>query len=155
MKKILSLFALFTLILIISCSVDNAPADLSNEVTGTYEGYTTASCAYFSNDMSANQKVILTGGSQINTVNISFTSTSWGSISITDVTIGVNEQGYTISGSGKWTMGMNGNTKDYECTVTAVIKSSESQFTFFSPSVMGGLKIIFTTGAMPSDSGNE
>ena len=151
MKKTLPLLAMAITLLTVSCSSDDSPANLTKEVTGTYSGYTSASCAYFSGSMNADQKVVISEGSSANKVNISYVSTTWGTVSISDATVGESDQGYILSGSGKWSMGHNGNTSEYDCTFTGVIKSGESRFTFSSPSVMGGLKVEFTEGEIPAD----
>ena len=151
MKKTLTLLTIAVTLMTVSCSNDDSPANLTKEVTGTYSGYTSASCAYFSGSMSADQKVVISEGSSANKVNVNYESTTWGTVSISDATVGESDQGYILSGSGKWSMGHNGNTNEYDCTFTGVIKSGESQFTFSSPSVMGGLKVEFTEGEIPAD----
>lgn len=151
MKKIYSLLALPVLMFAASCSSDDSPSvDYAKQVTGSYEGYTSASCAYFSGDMSAEQKVIVSEGSASNKVNISYVSSTWGTVTVTDAVVGESAEGYIISGSGKWSMGMNGNTSDYDCTVNGIVKNDETKFTFSAPSVMGGLTIAFTEGEIPA-----
>lgn len=156
MKKIYSFLMLPMLMVAASCNSDDSPsANLSKEVVGTYEGYTAASCAYFSDNMSAGQTVTVTEGSENNKVNINYISSTWGTVSVTDAVVAESTQGYIISGNGKWSMGMNGNTSEYDCTATGTVKSGETQFTFSAPGVMGGLTVTFNTGDMPSESTNE
>ena len=70
MKKTLTLLAIAVTLMTVSCSNDDSPANLTKEVTGTYSGYTSASCAYFSGSMSADQKVVISEGSSANKVNV-------------------------------------------------------------------------------------
>ena len=152
MNKLQVILMLAVLMVTTACSdKDEVVTDnLSKYVIGNYAGYTSASCAYFSGMMNAEQKIIVTEGSGDNTVDIQYASPTWGTVTATDAKVLESEGGYIISGTGVWSMGHNGSISDYDCTVTGTVKSGETQFVFSSPSVMGGLKIEFTEGEIPA-----
>lgn len=158
MKKIYSLLMLTGLMLTglfftTSCSNDDSPVvNLSKEVSGSYKGYVSASCAYFSDNMSDDQTITLTESSVINRINIRYTSSAWGTFCITDAIVAESAQGYIITGEGTCKMGMENNVKDYTCSITGNVdvKKSSPSFVFNVPAVMGGLTITFKTGDMPS-----
>lgn len=148
MKRVHLILMHVVLILSTACNDndDDVKDNLSKYVIGNYEGYTSASCAYFSGSMNAGQHIIVTGGSGYDKVDIQYISPAWGTVTVTDALIVENGQRYTITGDGTWSMGHNGSVRDYDCTVTGNVKSVETQFVFSSPSVMGGLKVEFTEG---------
>lgn len=152
MKRIHLIPILTVLMLTAACSdKDEVVMDnLSKFVIGNYEGYTSASSAYFSGMMNAGQQMIVAEGSADNKVNIQYISPTWGSITATDATVIKNEGGYVITGTGLWSMGHNGRVSDYDCTVIGNVKTGETKFVFSSPSVMGGLKVEFTEGEIPA-----
>lgn len=133
-----------------SCSSDNSPANLADDAAGTYDGYTVASCAYFSNMVASGQTVTVTS-SEFNKADISLISDTWGRFSISGATLSEANGTILISGSGKATMGMNGNEKEYDCTAEGTIKDRELSLTFTNPGVMGGLKIEFRQGEIPAE----
>ena len=150
MKKIFTLLMMVPgLLLATGCSSDD-PVNLAAEITGNYEGYAEASCMYFSGDFSAEQKISVTSGTAPDKVNISYVSTTWGSVAVADALVSEGTAGYVVSGTGKWTMGMGGNSSDYDCTVSGVVKEGATEFTFTSPAVMGGLTVAFTEGELPA-----
>lgn len=151
--KRLHLILMFTVLMLSTACSDKEEEvkdNLSKYVIGNYEGYTSASCAYFSGMMNADQHIIVAEGSGDNKVNIRYVSPTWGSITATDAMVLENEGGYVLTGTGVWSMGHNGSVSDYDCTVTGNVKSGETQFVFSSPSVMGGLKVEFTEGEIPA-----
>ncbi|MBD5358768.1 MAG: hypothetical protein HDR88_17570 [Bacteroides sp.] len=152
MKK-LHLILMFAVLMLTTACSDNHEGikdNLSKHVIGKYEGYTSASCAYFSGNMNADQVITVTEGSENNKVNIQYVSSTWGTVTVADAVVVENEQGYVVSGNGKWSMGHNGSINDYDCTVTGRVKSGEAQFIFSAPAVMGGLKVEFTEGEVPA-----
>lgn len=152
MNKLNLALSLAVLMPLAACSDNDegVAENFSEHVIGTYDGYTSASSAYFSGMMNADQKITVAKGTIDNCVNIRYESGTWGTISATDVTVLKNEDTYVLTGSGVWAMGHNGNVNDYDCTVTANIKSGQSQFIFSSPAVMGGLKVEFNEGQIPA-----
>lgn len=133
-----------------SCSSDDDPANLADGATGSFSGYTNASCAYFSGMVAANQTVTLTS-TEANKVNISYVSDTWGTITINGAELTGTEGNVLISGTGKSEMSHAGNTNEYDCTVAGSLVGKELTLTFSCPTVMGGLKIEFKQGEIPAD----
>lgn len=146
--KLLSLLAVLTAFA--SCSSDDEPTNLATETTGTYSGYTVAGSNYFSSMVSANQSVTITS-SELNKANISFVSSTWGTITITDADLTGSTGNVVISGSGKSVMGHAGSSSEYDCTATGTLVGKDLALTFKCPQVMGGLTIEFKQGDIPSD----
>lgn len=133
----------------ISCDSNDGPSP-SESVVGTYEGYTLSSCAYFSDTCAGDEKIVITGNAD-GTVDLAFESSTWGRFSIEKATVTETKGGYAIAGSGHTEMGMQ-TVNSYDCTVAGTIRStSEATLTFDVPSVMGGLKVVFTTGEAPAE----
>lgn len=151
MKK-LKLFALLGVMLgMASCSGDDEPANLSEKVVGNYEGYAVASCQYFSNQVSADQKLTIIP-SEINKVDISYVSLTWGTITIEGASLSEANGSIAISGSGKSLMGHAGSeAKEYECNVAGTLNSGNIELTFSCPAIMGGLNIEFKQGEIPAE----
>lgn len=152
MNKLHLILMLAVLMLSTACSDkgEDLKDNLSKYVIGNYEGYTSASCAYFSGNMNAEQHIIITEGSGDNKVSMQYVSPTWGTITVPDADVTSNENGYVVTGNGTWAMGHNGETREYDCSVTGIVKSDETQFVFSAPSVMGGLKLEFTKGEIPA-----
>lgn len=150
MKKFKFLSLLTILITLASCSSDDEPKNLAENATGNYTGYTVASCNYFSNMVSTDQTVKLTS-TELNKVNISYESDMWGTITINGADLSGDEGNLSIKGSGKSQMSHAGNTSEYDCTVEGTLIGKDLSLTFSCPQVMGGLKIGFKQGDMPTD----
>lgn len=150
MKKIKFLSLLTILITLASCSSDDEPKNLAENAAGNYTGYTVASCSYFSNMVSTNQTVKLTS-TELNKVNISYASDTWGTITINGADLSGDEGNLSIKGSGKSQMSHAGNTSEYDCTVEGTLIGKDLSLTFSCPQVMGGLKIEFKQGDVPAD----
>ncbi|MBQ7941705.1 MAG: hypothetical protein IJ328_04780 [Muribaculaceae bacterium] len=152
-KFYMLMMALFALSAV-SCSDEkDEPAEKPAEkVAGIYDGYTLASCNYFSNSVTAKEqvKIAATGDA---TVNITFTSDTWGTFTISDATVTIDADSYSIKGDGITKMGHQGVEKEYDCSFEGVVQvsSSSAVFTFSVPSVMGGLTIEFIKGEIPAD----
>ncbi len=152
MKKSGFLFLLLTSVAFASCSdSDDSEKDLAKEIAGQYNGYTVASCAYFSNQVSSNQKLAISS-TEINKVNVDYASDSWGTISIPDASVIKSGNEYVITGTGTSVMGMQGNgSKEYVCNLSGKIINGTVDFTFTCPAVMGGLNIAFMQGEIPAE----
>ena len=110
-----------------------------------------ASCAYFSNQVSSNQKLAISS-TEINKVNVDYASDSWGTISIPDASVIKSGNEYVITGTGTSVMGMQGNgSKEYVCNLSGKIINGTVDFTFTCPAVMGGLNIAFMQGEIPAE----
>lgn len=150
MKRIKFLSLLAMLITLASCSSDDDPKDLAKNAVGNYSGYSVASCNYFPNMVSTNQGVRLTS-TELNKVNISYESDTWGTITILGADLSGDEGGLLIKGSGISTMTHAGNTSEYDCSVEGTLVGKDLSLTFSCPQVMGGLKIEFKQGDIPAD----
>lgn len=152
-ERIITRFLLFAAVLTTlfttSCSSDDAP-DLTTGVTGTYEGYSSMTSAYFSNMISLDQKVTISRLTD-NTVSLRFESASTGTFNIPEATVVKGADSYTISGTGTTSMGHAGNTKDYDCSFTGTVSSESRVLVFSIPSVMGGTTVTFTAGELPEN----
>ena len=117
------------------------------KVVGTYEGYTLASSAYFQNNFTADESVTIAKSGD-KTVDITFASGTWGTITVTGATVAANGSRYSVSGTGTCLMaGMGGQERSYDCTLTADIASTtDATVTVSLPAVMGGTNVVFKTG---------
>lgn len=121
-------------------------------VPGSYNGWTEAKSAYF-DGMTADSQTITVTQNADGTYKVAYTSDTWGEFSFDSVTA-TSESGniFKIAGTGTCKMGMEGNLKDYQCTIEGSIDVSKEapEFTIKVPAVMGGLTIVFSTGDMPA-----
>lgn len=121
------------------------------DFAGSYKGYTLASCNYFQNMISPDETVVITKNTD-GSASVSFTSTTWGTFTITDAQASISGNVCSLSGSGQTQMGMGGSTSAYDCTFTAEIKSqTDARMEFSIPAVMGGMTLTFQTGDAPAD----
>lgn len=125
------------------------PADLV--VPGTYKGYTEAKSQYFSGMMADDQSIVITKNAD-NTFKLAYTSSTWGEFTIDGITATYANGVFTLAGNGTTKMGMEGNLKDYDCSLAGTIDAAKENpsFTFTVPAVMGGLTIDFHVGNMPA-----
>lgn len=158
MKKYSAIFVALGALCLTSCSDDKDPDEptivvpstsVSEAVKGSFGGYATVSCAYFSNQVSADETLKVTDLGD-NKVKIELSSGSWGDIVIPEATVSASGDTYAIEGSGTSTMGMGGNVKEYACTVSGKMVGGAVDYTFSVPSVMGGLTIVFRDGDVPA-----
>lgn len=119
-------------------------------VPGTYKGYTSAKSAYFDSMMDDDQTIVITKNSD-NTYNVKYSSDTWGEFEIASAGVDFTDGVFAIKGDGQTKMGMNGNVKEYACSMTGSIDPEKENptFIFSVPSVMGGVTIEFHTGDMP------
>ena len=126
---------------------------LSEAVVGTYTGYSTAEFQYSSTPMVSQNQSLKVTAEEGGTVSVSYTSDTWGTFSLSGVTVTESNGSYSLSGSGKTVMGMSADSQsEYDCTLSATVKSTEDfTFTFDVPAVMGGLKITLLPGNPPAE----
>lgn len=137
----------------IACSDNDDEISVSTGVTGSYDGYVIASCAYFQNSASDGQTVVITAsGTAGDRVNISYVSDTWGTFTFTDAAVTLSGGVYTIEGSGTTEMGHTGSTSTYECTIAATLDGNKAvtSLVFSVPAVMGGMTLTFIQGDMPA-----
>lgn len=92
-----------------------------------------------------------------NVYSVFYESETWGTFAIEDIKFSYTEGIFTISGDGICRIGMDGNLKDYHCTLSGNIdvEKSNPSFILNVPAVMGGLSITFSSGDIPSENINE
>lgn len=136
--------------LMVSC---NKPKEenWAEAIAKTYKGYSSASCALFSNMMNDDETIVLTQSESKKTVDLAFTSSQWGEFSIKETSITFAQDIYTVNGTGTCKMGHPGSEKEYACTVSGQIEANDDDatFVFTIADVMGGLTIEFQEGEMP------
>lgn len=124
---------------------------LAAEVAGTYSGWSKAEFQYSPTPMASDAQTITVTEETDETVSVNYTSDTWGTFTITGVTVTESNGTYTLSGSGTTVMGMSaGSQSEYECTLTATVSgTSDFSFVFEVPAVMGGLTITVSPGEVP------
>ncbi|MCI5717023.1 MAG: calycin-like domain-containing protein [Alistipes sp.] len=135
----------------IEFATGDAPADLL--LAGTYDGYTSAGCAYFENRYTDGESLTMTAAGD-GTLSLAFESASWGRFEVASVDIARDGNIYTLTGNGSVAMGMGGATSSYDFTLTGSVNASRDDysFKFEVPAVMGGLTITLFPGSAPSES---
>lgn len=130
-------------------SDDDVINNLADQVKGEYDGYTLSSCNYFSNMVNIDQNVKITATSTLNQVDITYTSETLGTTTISGAVVSVSNGVYTITGTGNAEMGHSGSTSTYNCTASGTITNGVADLTFKYPTVMGGFTIEFLQGEIP------
>lgn len=146
MKKILLFTLYITAFAATSCSNDEPEAP-TPDASGTYTGNTVATSAYF-DDMKAEGQTLTLLRDADGSYSMAYTSDTWGSFVVEAAKATVSGTTVNLSGTGTTTMGMNGNVKDYDCSLTGHADTADggnAEFTFTVPAVMGGLTIAFST----------
>ena len=121
---------------------------------GNYTGYVNAVAQYFPTGMKSDDQSLTITLNDNEQYSLKYTSDTWGTFNFDDIEVKTDDKGsFMLNGSGICTMGMNGSSKDYDCTFTATIdpEKENPEFVFTVPSVMGGLTITFYTGSMPTE----
>lgn len=121
-------------------------AGVAYGVVGTYTGYTSTTFVYVSSAMITENESVTISASSGTTVDISYTSDTWGEFSISDAEVTLSGSTYYISGEGAATMTSHSDTTtDYDCEFEAEISDdlTVNAMTFTLPDVMGGTEIAF------------
>lgn len=122
----------------------------AGKIAGTYTGYSMAVFQYVPDPVyTADQEVKVTAVSE-NTVNVSYTDATWGTYRLENADVVYTDGQYTVSGSGKVSLGMGSSAAAYDYTLSAVLKETELSLKITLPAVMGGLDIVFTSGETPA-----
>ena len=134
----------------ITFTLGEAPA--AKLLAGSYSGWTKGDCAYFKNRTQNDEKVAISSNDD-GTVDVKLTSQMWGETTITGVKAEKTDNGFTLEGSGKFTMGMGDKQSDYECNLTGTLSADKETYSiaFNMPAVMGGLTITFAQGEAPTE----
>lgn len=136
--------------LTITMSTGDTPAKLI--LPGTYQGYTKAVFSYMPNGQYATDQTVTVTANEDETFKITYTSSSFGTFTISNATIKVKEGTYIIEGKGTTLMGMMGKEPtEYQCTLAGSIDAAKDapSFVFTIPAVMGGMTITFAEGDVP------
>ena len=101
--KIKSLLTMmFVLCACAACNDDkNEETPLNQVVAGKYDGYTKAVAQYFPAGQYADKQSITLTPNDNGTVNIAYTSESFGEFSISNVTVELKNDAYLVKGDGK------------------------------------------------------
>lgn len=147
MKLKLSFLVMSVMLFLASCSSNDTDNNVvsATDVAGTYNGYSVATCTYFTKAENDESVIITSKGND--KCDISFTSKSWGNSLISNATVSFTNNTFTIVGNGNTSMGMNSTSvKDYDCTFKGTISEDKKTVSlkFEVPNVMGGLTITFT-----------
>jgi len=120
-------------------------------LAGDYSGWSKFAFSYMPDGINyGDQSLTLTATSE-ESVTVTYNSDDLGSCEIA-ATVATSTDGYTLSGEGKFSMGMSGSAaKEYDCTLEGTISSDKTTYaiTFTLPSVMGGSTILFQNGSVP------
>lgn len=165
MKKLLSIFMLGLAVFgMTSCSsADNAVIEiplpveepaLATIIAGTYNGWTNASATYFSGMIGENDNVEITANAD-GTINVIYTSKTWGTATINNVLVAEKDGQYTVAGAeGVIAMASHsGEVKEYAVLLNGGTISKDLKtyaFEFNAPSVMGGTTMAFAAGEAPA-----
>lgn len=138
-----------------SCSDDDeTETPAAQVVAGTYSGWSKFVFSYKPAGMSYDAQTVTLTAVDDETVTVGYTSDDLGSSEIT-ATVVKGTDGYTLSGEGKFSMGMSGSeAKEYDCTLEGTVSSDKATYSivYTMPSVMGGSTITFQNGSAPSAS---
>ena len=107
---------------------DDDDATLSQAVSTTYEGYIDASSAYFSGNYEDGVSFVVKENTD-ETVNVSFSSETWGDYTFEAAVVTDSASSYYIKGNGKAAMAAHGGqaTKnEYDCSLVARIPQGRS-----------------------------
>lgn len=157
MKLKFNLIMITVALLMAACGSDNNSNDDSTpaeDITGTYAGYTVADFQYTSIPMTTAGESISLVANADGTCNISFESSTWGKFTISDASVVLKNDNYTITGSGETVMGHDAaSQKTYACTIEGTISKDKKTVSlmFNVPAVMGGLEVTFTQGDAPAN----
>lgn len=158
MKRLHLILMLTVLISSTACSdksEDLKEISASLVLPGTYKGWTEASCGYFQGMTAENQEINIIN--KADGYSMFYVSDTWGTFTIGNIKFTYAEGVFTISGDGNCKMGMDGNLKDYPCSLSGSIdiEKSNPHFILKVPAVMGGLSVTFSSGDIPSENINE
>lgn len=152
LKKTFSYLFMLTALVISFASCSNDDEDNTpkvSSITGDYSGYTSTTMAYTSTPMVyADEKVNIAENSD-GTVNVTLTSTVWGTTTISNAKAVVSGSTFAISGSGKTAVAAHGgtSTNEYDCTLEGTVSADKKTVNLvFSAAFMGTTVITFNLG---------
>lgn len=122
-------------------------------VEGSYDGYTSTTFTYVTSAMITADETVTLTATDDNTVDVTYTSDTWGVFVITGAAVTQVDDGFALSGKGTATMtDHSGTSTEYVCTFAGTIDSglSSPSFTFTLPDVMSGTVIEFISGDAPA-----
>lgn len=131
-----------------SCGSDDDETPASELVAGTYSGYSSASFMYSSTPMCANGETVAITSNSDGTVNVTFTSGTWGTTTISSASVAQSGTNYTLAGSGSTSIsGHGGSSSTYECSLAGTICSDKKTYNLaFTMGFMGGTTVTFING---------
>ena len=146
--KLKSFMAMLLAAATMTCFTACDDDDLADAVTGTFNGYSDTSAAYFSSMFADGETLVITKSSST-TVDVVMTSTTWGTFTFTDAVVTKVSGVYYIAGEGSCEMSAHGATKTYDAIFEATIDGENDVYICSAPSVMGGTNVKFYVGEAP------
>lgn len=151
MKSTGTILSLLLSVALVGCgkSEPSENTRVAQDAAGVYECYSVADCAYFHNTVATGDVVTVTATDNA-VADIVIESTDWGTATVTGASAVRSGDAVLLTGEGSVEMGMGGNAKAYDCSLTAEIVGSTGVFTITVPAVMGGLTLTFHSGDVPA-----
>ncbi|MCD8164875.1 MAG: calycin-like domain-containing protein [Bacteroides sp.] len=117
-------------VVMVACSNNDEPVvNVAKDITGTYKGYTVAEFQYTTVPMTTADESVVFTANEDGTAHVSFESATWGKFTIENAEVSLKSNSYSIKGSGKTEMGMNGGTtSEYECTIEGTISGDKKPY---------------------------
>lgn len=134
-------------------SDDNSVVEtsLGADIEGTYDGYTSTTFAYISYYMTYEGESVVIEDTGDSKVNVTLTSGTWGTFTISDAAVTLSGSTYTIAESaGTVTMTGHSSTSSYDFTMSGHVALGNASLSVSVPSLMGGTTLIFETGDAPA-----
>lgn len=131
---------------------DDRPVNHAAAVTGNYNGYALAECAFFRNMLSMEQSVSIAADDDLNEADVTYISDTWGTFTFDDATVSFADGVYTLTGEGTTAMPSHqgSGTTEYAAVLSATIDAGgTAQFSFQVPGVMNGLSILVANDKAP------
>lgn len=162
MLKIRNLLILITVALfVVACGDDNDPTTPETSITGTYEGYTSASFKYSPKPFVTADETLKITSKDNKTADVILNSQKWGETVVLNAKVELNaDKVYVITGEGKTKMqpmkpehGKEGELKEYACKLTAKIPQADfkNMDVQVQLDIMGGTTITFKQGVPPAE----
>ncbi|MGM9776690.1 MAG: calycin-like domain-containing protein [Candidatus Coprenecus sp.] len=146
-----NLFFVLSVIILAASSCEKNKIEepaINTQIAGEYSGYSSASCNYFSDKITENEKATVTANAD-GTVDVIFNSSTWSEFKISKATCRKEGDSFIFEGKGSAKLGMGGDQmKDYDFTMNGKTDAAKEKYSilYTIPDVMGGLKIELLPG---------
>jgi len=162
MKKVFSLMALAAMAFAFTACSSSDDDGVSKEmqeklaaaaaVAKNYSGYTTVKFAYSATPYTYEGEALTITNNNDGTVNAAFENNLWGTFALENASVVTSGSKYIISGNDSVAMSMGGHgssSKKYYFEETITVENGVAVSNISVPGVMGGVSIVFTSGAAP------